>query len=63
MADALVTDYEVNKFRLLRSVELSVKHLPRTFALERAVDITTDRIKEIYREPAARGRCKREHQP
>jgi len=46
MADALVTDYEINKLRSLRSVRLSVKHLKRTFALDRAVDITTDRIKK-----------------
>lgn len=46
MADGLVTDYEINKLRSLRSVKLSVKHLKRTFALDRAVDITTDRIKK-----------------
>ena len=46
IADALVTDYEINKLRSVRSVKLSLKHLRRTFALGRAVDITTDRIKK-----------------
>ena len=45
IADALVTDYEINKLRSVRSVKLSLKHLRRTFALGRAVDITTDKIK------------------
>jgi hypothetical protein len=49
MADALVTDYEINKLRSLRSVKLSVRHLRRTFALDRAVDFTTDRIKKYIR--------------
>lgn len=46
IADALVTDYEINNLRSLRPVMLSLKHLRRTFALERAVDITTDKIKK-----------------
>ncbi|MBV8134764.1 MAG: tyrosine-type recombinase/integrase [Deltaproteobacteria bacterium] len=46
MADALVTDYEINKLRSLRSLKLSVRHLRGDFALDRAVDVTTDRIKK-----------------
>jgi integrase len=49
MADALVTDYEINKLRSLRSVKLSARHLRGDFALDRAVDITTDRIKKYIR--------------
>lgn len=41
MVDALVTDYEINKLRSLRSLRLSVRHLRRSFALDRVVDITT----------------------
>jgi len=33
----------------LRSLKLSVRHLRRTFALDRAVEITTDRIKKYIR--------------
>jgi hypothetical protein len=62
MADALVTDYEINGLRSLRSVKLSVKHLRRSFALERVIDINDGQDQEIHREPPARGRCKREHQ-
>ena len=40
MADALVTDYEINKLRSLRSLKLSVRHLRGDFALDRAVDVT-----------------------
>ena len=32
MADALVTDYEINKLRSLRSLKLSIKHLKDRFA-------------------------------
>jgi len=46
LADALLTDYEVNRLRSIRSVRLSVKHLKARFALERAVDITTEKIKK-----------------
>ena len=49
MADALVTDYEINKLRSLRSVKLSLRHLRRSFPLARAVDLTTDRIKKYMR--------------
>ncbi|HLK82856.1 MAG TPA: hypothetical protein VKT99_15385, partial [Xanthobacteraceae bacterium] len=46
LADALLTDYEVNRLRSIRSVRLSIKHLKARFALDRAVDITTERVKK-----------------
>ena len=64
LADALVTDYEVNRLRSIRSVRLSIKHLKERFALERAVDITTERIKKYVadrqREGAANASINRE---
>jgi hypothetical protein len=64
VADALVTDYEINKLRSLRSVRLSIKHLKPTFALDRAVDVTTERIKRYVssrqREGAANASINRE---
>jgi integrase len=64
MAEALVTDYEINKLRSIRSLKLSIKHLRTRFALERAIDITTDKIKKYVahrqREKAANGSVNRE---
>jgi integrase len=64
MADALVTDYEINKLRSIRSLKLSIKHLKDRFALERAIDITTDKIKKYVadrqRDKAANGSINRE---
>src|ERR1700722_3072121 len=64
MADALVIDYEINKLRSIRSLKLSIKHLKDRFALERAIDITTDKIKKYIadrqREKAANGSINRE---
>ena len=45
MAKDLVNDYKNNGKRSVRSAELSVRHLHGFFALDRAVDITTDRIR------------------
>jgi site-specific recombinase XerD len=45
MAKDLLTDYRVNGKRSVESAELSVKHLRRFFALDRALDITTDRVR------------------
>ena len=45
MAKDLVNDYKTNGKRSVRSAELSVRHLHGFFALDRAVDITTDRIR------------------
>jgi len=50
IADALLTDYEINKLRSVRSVKLSIKHLRRTFGMQRALDITTDKIKKYIAE-------------
>jgi integrase len=46
LADALLIDYEVNRLRSIRSVRLSIEHLKARFALERALDITTEKIKK-----------------
>jgi integrase len=45
MANDLLTDYRVNGKRSVESAELSVKHLRRFLALDRALDITTDRVR------------------
>lgn len=50
MADALLTDYEINKQRSIRSVKLSLQHLRGTFGQTLALDITTDRIKKYIAE-------------
>lgn len=64
MADALLTDYEINKLRSIRSLKLSIKHLKARFGLERAIDITTEKIKKYIadrqREEAANGSINRE---
>lgn len=64
LANALLTDYEVNKRRSLRSARLSISHLRGFFGLERAIDITTDRIKahaaNRQREAAANASINRE---
>jgi integrase len=45
LAMGLLTDYQVNKRRSLRSARLSISHLRGFFGRERAIDIATDRIK------------------
>lgn len=45
MAADLVNDYKTNGKRSVRSAELSITHLRASFTLDRAVDITTDRIR------------------
>jgi len=49
LAKALLTDYEINRRRSLRSARLSISHLREVFGLERAIDITTDQIKAYAR--------------
>lgn len=44
LADLLRTDYQTNEHRSLRRVDGALKNLRRYFGLDRAVDITTDRI-------------------
>ena len=64
LAKALLTDYEINRRRSVRSARLSISHLREFFGLERAVDITTDRIKAYasarQREGAANASINRE---
>jgi hypothetical protein len=45
LAKDLVTDYQINKKRSLRSVDLSVRHLRKFFGMDRALQITADRIR------------------
>lgn len=45
LAADLVNDYKTNGKRSVRSAELSVRHLSGSFGDDRAVDITTDRIR------------------
>jgi len=45
MADDLRRDYEINGKRSLASVALSRSHLEKWFALSRAVDISTDKVR------------------
>ena len=45
LAKALLTDYEINGGDRSDSARLSISHLREFFGLERAIDITTDRVK------------------
>jgi integrase len=45
LALALLSDYQINGRRSARSARLSISHLRKFFGFDRAVDITTDRIK------------------
>ena len=45
LTQALLADYQINGRRSLRSARLSISHLRKFFGFDRAVDITTDRIK------------------
>ena len=45
LAKALFADYEINRRRSLGSARLSIGHLRSFFGLERAIDITTGRVK------------------
>jgi integrase len=64
LATILTTDYEINRKRSIESVRLSIKHLREFFALNRAIDITPDRVstyvRERQREDAANGSINRE---
>jgi integrase len=64
LAAALLTDYEVNAKRSIHAARLSVRHLRSYFGTDRAVDITTDRIRaytlERQNEGAANGSINRE---
>jgi integrase len=45
LVQALLADYQINGRRSMRSARLSISHLRKFFGFDRAVDITTDRIK------------------
>src|SRR5713226_4153610 len=45
MAQDFLTDYQTTRKRSLRSARLSVSHLQAFFGLDRALDITTDKIR------------------
>ena len=64
LAKMLIVDYEINGKRSLESVRLSVRHLREFFGLDRAVDITADRVakyvRERQKEGAANGSINRE---
>jgi integrase len=64
LAQALLDDYQINGNRSTRSAKLSIRHLRVAFALDKAIDITTDRIKsyavERQREGAANASINRE---
>jgi integrase len=63
LAQALLADYQINGRRSLRSARLSISHLRKFFG-DRAVDITTDRIKayaaDRQKSKAANARINRE---
>jgi integrase len=60
----LLTDYEINGKRSVESVRLSLRHLRSFFGLDRAVDITADKVaryvRERQKEGAANGSINRE---
>src|SRR5216683_6701690 len=45
LAQALLADYQINGRRSARSARLSISHLRKFFGFDRAIDITTDRIR------------------
>ena len=45
LAQALLADYQINGRLSARSARLSISHLREFFGFDRAIDITTDRIK------------------
>jgi integrase len=64
LAKMLLTDYEINGKRSVESVRLSLRHLRELFGLDRAIDITPDKVakyvRERQREGAANGSINRE---
>ena len=45
MAEDFLNDYRTNGKRSIESAELSVRHLRGFFGLDRALDISTDRVR------------------
>lgn len=64
LKEDLLTDYEINRRRSVRSVKLSIIHLEKVFGTDRAMEIRTDRIKKYVSkrqsEGAANGSINRE---
>lgn len=64
MVNDLVNDYEVNGKRSLASVNFYLKHLRGFFGMDRAVDITPDRVRAYQnfrlKEGASNATCNRE---
>src|ERR1700683_3468340 len=64
LAKMLLTDYEINGKRSVESVRLSLRHLRDYFGLDRALDLTADRVAAYVRgrqkEGAANGSINRE---
>src|SRR5262249_326938 len=46
LAADVIMDYEINKKRSLKSIKLSVSHLRKVFGMDKALQITTDRIRK-----------------
>jgi integrase len=44
MTEDLLRDYQVNKRKAVKIIEYPIKHLRKSFALDKALDLTTDRI-------------------
>jgi site-specific recombinase XerD len=44
MAEMLLQDYKVNARKASKAVTYPIRHLKNTFGLDRALDITTDRV-------------------
>jgi integrase len=54
MAQDLITDYQVNGRKALSAIQFPVRHLRESFGLDRALDITTDRVRaHIFRRQEA----------
>jgi integrase len=64
LAQGLLADYQINERRSTSAAQLSIRHLSRFFGLDRALDITTNRVKqyaaERQREGAANASINRE---
>jgi integrase len=57
MAEDFLNDYTTNEKRSVRSAKLSIRHLEKFFGLDRALDITTDRVRSYI---ASRQRAEEE---
>jgi integrase len=44
MTEDLLRDYQVNKRKAVKIIEYPIKHLRKSFAFDKALDLTTDRI-------------------